>query len=91
MKSALKNKNGYINYVIEKYSDMVYRIAYTRTNSKQDSEDIYQEVFLKLAKKIPNFKNEEHEKAWLIRVTINFSKKSKKKTSSIFLLNGSSE
>lgn len=74
MKSALKNKDEYINYMINEYADMVYRIAYTRTNNKQDSEDIFQEVYLKLAKRIPNFKNKEHEKAWMIRVTINCSK-----------------
>ena len=71
---------GYINesYVLEdtinKYSNMVYRLAMSRTGNKETSEDVYQEVFLRLAKKMPNFENEEHEKAWLIRVTINCSK-----------------
>lgn len=73
MNSALKNKNEYVSYMINKYSDMVYRIAYTRTNNKQDSEDVFQEVFLRLAKKMPSFKNEDHQKAWLIRVTLNCS------------------
>lgn len=73
MNSALKNKNEYVSYMINKYSDMVYRIAYTRTNNKQDSEDVFQEVFLRLAKKLPKFKSEEHQKAWLIRVTLNCS------------------
>ena len=60
--------------MIEKYSNMVYRLALTRTNTKENSEDVYQEVFLRLARKMPEFENEEHEKAWLIRVTINCSK-----------------
>lgn len=68
------NKNTYLEKMIEKYSDMVYRLALTRTKTKENSEDVYQEVFLKLSKKLPNFENEEHEKAWLIRVTINCSK-----------------
>lgn len=68
------NKNEYIEYMIEKYSDMIYRIAITRTNNKQDAEDIFQEVFLRISKKMPNFENENHEKAWIIRVTINCSK-----------------
>ena len=38
------------------------------------SKDVYQEVFLRLAKKMPEFESEEHKKAWLIRVTINCTK-----------------
>lgn len=68
------DKNKYIEKMIEKYSNMVYRLALTRTKSKENSEDVYQEVFLRLYKKLPNFESEEHEKAWLIRVTINCSK-----------------
>lgn len=68
------NKNNYLEQMIEKYSNMVYRLAMARTGNKENSEDIYQEVFLRLYKKMPNFKNEEHEKAWIIRVTINCSK-----------------
>lgn len=68
------NKNDYLEQMIEKYSNMIYRLAMARTGNRENSEDIYQEVFLRLAKKMPDFKNEEHEKAWLIRVTINCSK-----------------
>lgn len=66
-----------IEEVIEKYANMVYRIALTRTGTIENAEDIFQEVFLKYSEKQPKFENEEHEKAWLIRVTINLSKNSK--------------
>lgn len=59
---------------IEKYADMIYRIALTRCKQIENAEDIFQEVFIKYAQKSPNFQNEEHEKAWLIKVTINLSK-----------------
>lgn len=68
------SNNDYLEQMIEKYSNMVYRLAMARTGNVENSEDVYQEVFFKLAKKMPEFKNEEHEKAWLIRVTINCSK-----------------
>ena len=68
------NKNQYLEKIINKYSDMVYRLAFVRTKTKENSEDVYQEVFLRLSRKLPTFKSEEHEKAWLIRVTINCSK-----------------
>jgi RNA polymerase sigma-70 factor (ECF subfamily) len=63
-----------IKEMIEKYSDMVYRIALTRCGCIENAEDIFQDVFIKLSEKMPNFESEEHEKAWLIRVTINLTK-----------------
>ena len=68
------NKNKFLEETIEKYSNMVYRLAMARTRNVETSEDVYQEVFLRLARKMPEFENEEHKKAWLIRVTINCSK-----------------
>ena len=68
------NNNQKLEQTIEKYSNMVYRLALARTRNVETSEDIYQEVFLRLAKKMPDFESEEHEKAWLIRVTINCTK-----------------
>ena len=37
-----------VHEVIRRYSDMVYRLAYARTGSKPDAEDVYQDVFFKL-------------------------------------------
>ena len=56
---------------IETYSPMVYRLAYSLIKSRTDADDIHQEVFIKYISKCPCFENEEHEKAWLIRVTVN--------------------
>jgi len=68
------NKDEYIEYLVEKYADTVYRLAISRTRDRDSSEDIFQEVFLRLSKNIPDFESEEHEKAWIIRVTINCTK-----------------
>ena len=56
---------------LEKYADMVYRLAYAQTRNRTDAHDIFQEVFIRLVKKGPGFESDEHMKAWLIRVTIN--------------------
>ena len=40
-------KENDINEIIEKYSDMVYRIALTRTGCIENAEDIFQDVFIK--------------------------------------------
>jgi len=50
---------------------MVYRLALSHTNAKHDAEDVFQDVFLAYISKPRSFNDEEHRKAWLIRVTIN--------------------
>ncbi|MDE5741364.1 MAG: sigma-70 family RNA polymerase sigma factor [Oscillospiraceae bacterium] len=57
-----------------RYKDMVYRIAFARCTCRQDAEDVFQDVFLKLYNFNGDFSDEEHLKSWLIRVTLNFCK-----------------
>lgn len=63
-----------INNLVEKYSNMVLQIAYQHSFNKSDSEDITQEVFIKLVRNIDSLKDDNYIKAWLIRVTINLCK-----------------
>ena len=57
--------------IIEQYSDMVTRIAIMNVKNIDDAKDCYQNVFMKLYCCKKKFDNQEHIKAWLIRVTIN--------------------
>lgn len=61
--------------IVERYADMVYRIAINETGNRTDAEDVFQEVFLRLVKHRERITTEEHLKAWLIRVTVNCSRK----------------
>lgn len=61
--------------VIDKYADMVYRLALVQVKNPADADDIFQEVFVRLVSHIYKLQNWEHVKAWLIRVTVNCSKK----------------
>ncbi|MFR1034894.1 MAG: RNA polymerase sigma factor [Acutalibacteraceae bacterium] len=60
--------------IVEKYSDMILRIAYQNLKNKTGAEDILQEVFVKLISVKNRPLEEEHLKAWLIRVTVNLCK-----------------
>ncbi len=66
--------NEYIERVVHTYSSTLLKIAYAMLRSTSDAQDVVQEVFLKLITKHPQLKNDEHEKAWLIRVTVNLCK-----------------
>ena len=59
---------------VERYSDMVRRLCMIHLKNYADTEDIFQAVFLKYVLSSVSFENEEHEKAWFIRVTINACK-----------------
>ena len=57
--------------VLERYAATVFAAAYAMVKNKEDAEDIAQEVFISYVKAKPAFESAEHEKAWLLRVTIN--------------------
>ena len=59
---------------VKQYGAMVYRLAYAQLRSRQDADDVFQEVFLRYHRAAPSFESEEHRKAWLLRVTANCSK-----------------
>lgn len=63
-----------VNRAIDLYSDTIRRICMLHLKNAADTEDIFQTVFLKYALSDVCFENNEHEKAWLIRVTINACK-----------------
>ena len=56
---------------MDAYGDTVYRLALCRTQSSADTEDVYQEVFLRLWKQPSEDWAGERVKAWLIRTTLN--------------------
>lgn len=63
-----------VNRAIDKYADMVRRLCMIHLKNYADTEDIFQTVFLKYVLSSRVFESEEHEKAWLIRVTVNACK-----------------
>lgn len=60
--------------LVEAYADMILRISYQYLKQTCDAEDICQTVFLKYFTGNCQFDSAEHEKAWIIRTTINACK-----------------
>lgn len=56
---------------VREYGAAVYRLAFSQLQNIADTEDVFQEVFLRYVEKAPVFQGQEHEKAWLLRVTLN--------------------
>ncbi len=66
--------NSEADRAVEKYADTVRRVCFMHLKNYSDVEDVFQEVFLKYILHEEPFESDAHEKAWLIRVTINSCK-----------------
>jgi RNA polymerase sigma-70 factor (ECF subfamily) len=63
--------NNKMAEIVNVYSDMIYKIAFNYLKSSEDAEDMVQEVLITYINNKTKFKDKEHEKCWIIRVTIN--------------------
>ena len=66
---------GEMDSIIDRYQNTVYGLALTRTGNRADADDVFQEVFLAYYQCGKTFRDEEHRKAWLLRTTINQSRR----------------
>ena len=71
--------DAYIEAVVRKYSPALLRAAFSVLRNTADAQDAAQEAFVRLLEKRPAFNDEQHEKAWLLRVTINIAKNMRSK------------
>ena len=60
--------------LVGQYADSLFRICYTLLRNSTDAEDAVSETLMKYLEKSPAFLEEEHRKAWLIRVATNICK-----------------
>lgn len=70
METPLRS-DAFLTQAMAACGDAVYRLALCRLGSRADAEDVFQEVFLRLLRDTTAFEDEEHLKAWLLRVTAN--------------------
>ena len=63
-----------VEKIATRHEDRLFRTAVVIMGEKADAEDIVQDVFVTLFEKKPHFESQEHEIAWLMRVTVNLCK-----------------
>jgi RNA polymerase sigma-70 factor (ECF subfamily) len=59
--------------IVSRYADKIYGFALRITRNSSDAEEVSQEVFLSLTKKLDTFRGESKFSSWLYRVTVNAS------------------
>lgn len=70
----LLNVESFITKAVNEYSSTIYKVAFHITCNKEDAYDVCQDVFLKLFNNFDKINDDEHLKAWLIRVAVNCAK-----------------
>ncbi|HWP90597.1 MAG TPA: sigma-70 family RNA polymerase sigma factor [Thermodesulfobacteriota bacterium] len=61
------------NEIVNRYTDTIYRTALRIINNPSDAEEVLQEVFVTLIKKLDTFGEESKFSTWLYRVVVNTS------------------
>ncbi len=59
--------------LMEKYQQRVFHVAMGFVHSRQDAEDITQEVFIRVFRSLESFKEQSLFSTWLYRITLNCS------------------
>lgn len=72
--SRIESQEEDIERIVLKYSNMLFKICLVSLRNEHDAKDAVQDTFYQYIRKEIEFKNEDHEKAWLIRVATNICK-----------------
>lgn len=65
------NKDKVFEDIVEEYSNSIIRLCYLQTGEVHESEDLAQEIFLKIYKNLDKFKGNSSVYTWIYRITIN--------------------
>lgn len=65
------NKDEVFEKVVDDYSNTILRLCYLQTGNRDESEDLAQDVLLKVYKSLNKFKGESTLYTWIYRITIN--------------------
>ena len=74
IKKAQDGNEGAFNFLMTKYYPRVYASLYSFTKSKEDSEDLAQQTFIKVWQQIATFRGDSAFFTWVYRIAINIAK-----------------
>ena len=60
-----------VQELIERYQNNLYAIAFNICKNPSDAQDVVQDTFIQYYTSRKEFENEQHIRAWLLRVVIN--------------------
>ncbi|MBN2213072.1 MAG: sigma-70 family RNA polymerase sigma factor [Bacteroidales bacterium] len=70
---VLEGKTCDFKYLIDKYKDMIFTLAFRITGNKEDAEEVAQDVFLKAYRGLEAFRGTSKFSTWLYKIAYNHS------------------
>ena len=82
----MQNKNEFVR-VIQENEALIYKVSKVYTNSREDEQDLYQEIVYQLWKSFGSFRHESKLSTWMYRIALNtaISNLNKEKRKGTFL------
>ena len=74
IEKAKEGNEGAFNFLMNKYYPRVYASLFSFTKSKEDSEDLAQQTFIKAWQQIESFRGDSAFFTWIYRIAINLAK-----------------
>ena len=88
------NPSDAVENALNLFGDAVLRLAYSYLKTREDAEDVVQDTLIRLMQSGEIFENEEHMKAWMLRVAANLCKdilKSSRRQKEVAMVEGYEE
>ncbi len=73
IQEILLGNNNAFKTLVEKYQQQVFRVVMGFVHSKEDAEDVTQDIFIKVYQSLSSFKGKSEFSTWLYRVAVNMS------------------
>ena len=67
----MEQKEQQFTRLIEKHKTVVYTVCYMFSGSREEAEDLFQDVLVKLWKGYDTFRGESDVRTWIYRVSLN--------------------
>lgn len=74
MLDVASNPSDAVEQALNRFGNDILRLAYSYMKSRDDAEDIVQEVLIRFMQSAKQFRDEQHVKAWLLLVAANLCK-----------------
>jgi RNA polymerase sigma-70 factor (ECF subfamily) len=71
IRAAQRGDNAAFEQLVRSYDANVLRMAYNLLHSEEDARDVYQEAFLRVYRKLPEFRLDSAFSTWLYRIVAN--------------------
>jgi RNA polymerase sigma factor (sigma-70 family) len=71
VKSALEGQEDAFKEIYERYYKMAFRLSYRLLSHKEAAEDVTQEVFIKMARSLVQFREDASFKTWVTKIVVN--------------------